>query len=319
MDDAVRRFLAWESICAEKEPLGLTPQQVKQAENQKTAADSAVNSRLPETYQWLLVPTQATPQAAVTLQAIRLSGQGALAMRACKKLRGDELLVTSFAPTLLRMELDRVPLWRGNHVSIKQLVEDFARYLYLPRLADSTVLLSAIRNGVSLNTWEKDSFAFADSFDETAGRYRGLCIAQRINLPDTDAPGLIIKPEIARKQLNAEKTGAATEPDSPGAKSTTAGAASAVQGDDQEATSPEAAQPKRFHGTVTLDSTRVGRDASRIADEVIAHLSGLVGSDVRVTLEIEADIPFGAPDNVVRTVTENSRTLKFSSHGFEKE
>ena len=27
----------------------------------------------------------------------------------------------------------------------------------------------------------------------------------------------------------------------------------------------------------------------------------------------------GAPDNVVRTVTENSRTLKFTSHGFEKE
>jgi hypothetical protein len=48
-------------------------------------------------------------------------------------------------------------------------------------------------------------------------------------------------------------------------------------------------RPKRFHGTVTLDATRVGRDAGRIADEVIAHLSGLVGSSVRVTLEIEAD------------------------------
>jgi len=30
---------------------------------------------------------------------------------------------------------------------------------------------------------------------------------------------------------------------------------------------PKAAQPKRFHGTVELDATRVGRDASRIADE----------------------------------------------------
>jgi hypothetical protein len=44
-----------------------------------------------------------------------------------------------------------------------------------------------------------------------------------------------------------------------------------------------------------------------------------VGSKVTVTLEVEAEIPTGAPDNVVRTVTENSRTLKFTSHGFEKE
>ena len=79
------------------------------------------------------------------------------------------------------------------------------------------------------------------------------------------------------------------------------------------------AKPKRFHGTVTLDPTRVGRDAGRIADEVIAHLAGLVGSRVKVTLEIEAEVQAGVPDAVVRTVTENSRTLKFISHGFEAE
>jgi hypothetical protein len=70
---------------------------------------------------------------------------------------------------------------------------------------------------------------------------------------------------------------------------------------------------------VTLDSARVGRDASRIAEEVIAHLSGLMGATVKVTLEIEAAIPGGVPAHVVRTVTENSRTLKFTSQGFESE
>jgi len=39
-----------------------------------------------------------------------------------------------------------------------------------------------------------------------------------------------------------------------------------------------------------------------------------------VTLEIEAEIPSGAPDHVVRTVTENGRELKFSGNsGFETE
>jgi hypothetical protein len=52
---------------------------------------------------------------------------------------------------------------------------------------------------------------------------------------------------------------------------------------------------------------------------VIAHLAGVVGAEVRVTLEIEAILPSGAPDHLVRTVTENSRTLKFTSQGFEEE
>jgi hypothetical protein len=40
---------------------------------------------------------------------------------------------------------------------------------------------------------------------------------------------------------------------------------------------------------------------------------------VQVTLEIHARLPDGAVDNLVRTVTENVRTLRFDSAGFEAE
>jgi hypothetical protein len=119
LDEAARRFLAWESIVAEQVTLNLDPHQMKQAETQKAAADGAVTARLPETYQWLLVPEQRSPQATVEWQSARLSGQDALAVRASKKLRGDEHLIAGFAPSRLRMELDRVPLWRGDHVAIR--------------------------------------------------------------------------------------------------------------------------------------------------------------------------------------------------------
>src|SRR5262245_50156705 len=56
LDEALRKFLAWESILVEKEALNLDPHQVRQAETQKQAADGAVSARLPETYQWLFVP-----------------------------------------------------------------------------------------------------------------------------------------------------------------------------------------------------------------------------------------------------------------------
>ena len=205
LDEAVRRYLAWESILGEREPLDLSPYQVKQAENQKEAASSAVTARLPEAYQWLLVPGQSRPDAPIEWLAMRLSGQDSLAARASKKLKGDELLVTGFAASRLRMELDRVPLWRGDHVPIKQIVEDFARYLYLPRASDPTVLLKSISDGVALLTWEHDAFAVADSFDDEAKRYRGLRGGQLVSLPGADAPGLLVKPDVARRQLDAEK------------------------------------------------------------------------------------------------------------------
>jgi hypothetical protein len=315
LDEAVRTYLAWKSILDEKVLLNLSPHQVRQAEAQQGSANGAVTARLPETYQWLLVPMQTSPQAAVTWQAIRLSGQDALAVRASKKLRNDELLVTNFGATRLRMEMDRVPLWRGDHVAIKQLVDDFGRYLYLPRLKDAAVLLGAIRTGYALLTWEQDAFAYAESYDETAQRYRGLRGGQHIAVADGDT-GLLVRPEVARRQINAETPLPqpldvhidSTPPPGLGPTPTVIPSAPAAP-----------PRPRRFHGTVTLDPARAGRDASKVTDEVITHLVGLIGSSVRVTLEIEAEIPDGVPDHVVRTVTENSRTLKFTSHGFESE
>jgi hypothetical protein len=312
LDEAARKFLAWESILDEKDKLDLSQHQVRQAETQKTAADGAVTASLPETYQWLLVPTQVSPQAPVAWQTIRLSGNTGLAERASKRLRSDELLVLNLAASRLRMDLDRVPLWRGNHVAIRQVVEDFGRYLYLPRLLNPTVVVNAIRSGLALLTWEQDSFAYAEGYDESASRYRGLRSCAHVIVTEDDS-GLLVRPEVARRQIDEQ-----AQPSSRVAETGPETPSESTAHPPVEPIRPPG--PKRYHGTVVLDSARVGRDAGRIADEVVSHLAGLVGSSVRVTLEIEAEIPKGAPDNVVRTVTENGRTLKFTPNsGFEAE
>ncbi|MDG4594393.1 MAG: Swt1 family HEPN domain-containing protein [Candidatus Contendobacter sp.] len=316
LDEAARKYLAWRSILADEAQLGLTTHQKRQVEQQMASADGAATARLPETYQWLLVPVQSTPQAPVTWEALRLSGSDALAVRASKKLRADELHLTSFAPTRLKMELDKIPLWRGDHVAVKQLVEDFARYLYLPRLKTPSVLLHAISDGVNLLTWSQDSFGFADSFDEAADRYKGLRSGTIVNLSDPHSTGLVVRPQVASKQIDAERaapTDGPPTPPGPGPDQPQPPTGGAPQ---PPAVAPK---PKRFHGSVTLDASRVGRDAGRIAEEVISHLAGLVGASVTVTLEIEARIPAGASDTVIRIVTENARMLKFTSQGFEKD
>jgi predicted AAA+ superfamily ATPase len=313
LDEALRKYLAWSSIVAEKDTLNLDPHQVKQAETQKQAADGAITARLPETYQWVLVPEQRTPQGSVEWHSIKLSGADALAVRASKKLKADELLVASLGSTILRKHLDDVPLWRGDHVAVRQLVDDFARYLYLPRLAGPEVLVEAMGQGVALLTWQTDSFAYAERFDDGAGRYRGLRGGRLVAVAAED-PGLIVNPEVARRQIDSEMSRAgATEGESK------------APGPPQELPAPDAPPqarsperlPRRFHGTVSIDAARAGRDAGRIAEEVIAHLVGQPGAEVTVTLEIEARLPNGAGEQTVRTVTENSRTLKFTSHGFE--
>jgi len=152
-----------------------------------------------------------------------------------------------------------------------------------------------------------DSFAYADCFDEAAGRYRGLRCGEIVNISQDNLSGLLVRPEVALNQREAE-----TEIRKPADET----------GEKPPPPLPppiQPARPKRFHGSVNLDAARVGRDAGRIADEIIAHLAGLMGSKVTVTLEIQAKVEAGMPENVVRTVTENSRTLKFTTHGFEEE
>jgi hypothetical protein len=178
---------------------------------------------------------------------------------------------------------------------------------------------------LSLPTWEQDSFAFADSYDEQSKRYRGLQFGRQFVISDCNIGRVLVKADAVRVQLEAERS----------VPQTTSGQTIAavnrdtyttVRSSPGTATIPDPSiplvdpnHPRRLRGMATLDPTRVGRDASRIADEGITHLARLVGANIKVTLEIEANIPGGAPEHIVRTVTKNSRTLRFRSHGFEKE
>lgn len=327
LDKAVRLYLAWKSIESEKVSLDLTPFQANQVDQKKTSSDQAVKGRIPETYVWLLVPGQKRPESGkafpdVEWQEIRLQGQESLAERASKKLKNEELLITSMAGTRLHLEITQVPLWRGNHVGVKQLVDDFAKYLYLPRVKNAQVILDAIQDGVARLTWKQDTFAYADSHDAAANRYRGLEAGRRVTV-QLNSDSVVVKPEVASQQIEKESaapSAAAVEPvagDAAGADATD----TVMSGDGVSTVQAGLSKTRalrRFHGSATLNSTRLSRDADMIATSVVQHLTGLLDAKVKVTIEIEADIPSGAPENVVRTVTENCRTLKFDSQGFEE-
>jgi hypothetical protein len=214
------------------------------------------------------------------------------------------------------MDLDRVPLWRGDHVGVKQLWNDYTQYLYLPRLRDSAVLLDAIRSGAALLTWNPDTFAYASAFDEGSGRYSGLVPGQHPAVV-IDASSVLVKPDVAARQSDADRaaTESASSAQAAGGSSSTPASSPARTGGATTPAGP-AAPPKRFYGRVSLEPVRMLRDLGDIADAIVGQL-GRADADVSITLEIEATADDGFSDDLRRTVSENARTLKFESHEFE--
>jgi hypothetical protein len=234
------------------------------------------------------------------------------------------------AGTILRFEIDKVPLWRGNYVGVKQLVDDFAKYLYLPRVKNAQVILDAIQDGVSRLTWSQDTFAYADYYDDAADRYRGIEVGRRPTVQLTST-SVVVKPEVAASQIEKDSapptttalgggTGSGATTTAPTTVTGHAGTrAETGTGDGDDRKQSKAPTLRRFHGSVKIDATRLSRDVDVIASSVVQHLAGLLDAKVTITMEIEAELPSGTPDHIVRTVTENCRTLKFESSGFEQD
>jgi hypothetical protein len=300
LEQAVRQFLAWSSIWDDRVTQNLDQFQSRQAETKKKGADEAVDLRITEAYQWLLVPGQPEPKGEVTWSDLKLQGQDSLATRAAKKLKNEETLITQMGGVRLRTELDRIPLWTGNHVSIKQLCEYMARYLYLPRLRSEDVLLEAIREGVASLTWQTETFAYAEGWDEQRQCYQGLRAGHPVRVI-FDERSVLVKPEAAEAQIakDHKKDQPPHDPTDP-QPDTTLPEKPAKKDD----VTPPPKVARRFHGSVAVDPQRLGRDAANIAQEVVQHLTSLVSASVEITIEISAELPQGASDKLVRDVTE---------------
>src|SRR5262249_44923089 len=114
---------------------------------------------------------------------------------------------------------------------------------------------------------------------------------------------LLVRPEIAVAQLEAELR-RVVEPHE--------------ELDDRRGRKPpDRPRLRRFYGVVSVDPERLGRDAGRIAEEVVAHLNGVVGTETEVVIEIRSGNNEGFPEEVARIVNENATVLRFRHHDFE--
>jgi predicted AAA+ superfamily ATPase len=298
LERGVADYLAWRDVHDEAgaDGLNLDPAQARQAESKMTESDRTVALRLAEAYQWLLVPHQPDPLGATRWDSIKVDGPTPLAVKTGRKLVNEAHLYLTFAPALLRQRLDGelASVWEPSFVSVRELWDHLARYLYLPRLRDLNVLLDSVAEGPARTSWEQDGFATADAV-EADGRFVGLATGARATPTPTT---LIVKPDAAARHVPPPTPPPVPPPLPPPGRSTQ--------------------QPRRFHAAVRLDPERINRDFGQVAQEVIQHLTSQLGTSIEVTVDIAATRHEGFPDHIVRTVLENANTLKFGDAAFEE-
>ncbi len=314
LDSATRDYLGWKHVLDNEADLDLTQNQKNQAAQRRSQADQTVGSRLLQTFTWALVPAQPDASAPLSIRETKVEGQSdSLADRVSRRLGNDGDLSTRQAAATIRLAIEKVPqIWKDGHVSLGTLWGLFSQYPYMPRLRDRRVLNEGIIDLPMI--WQTDAFALATGYDESADRYVGLWTPEDKSIaPQASDSLLLVRPDIAGRQRDAEK--AATPPETESSPES-----EAQKQFEKDADHPGVFHRKaktRFFGVKTLNSDKVALDFKNLADEVLANLRD-DGVQVVVRIEIEATRPAGYEDAVMRTVSENARTLKFDQASFEE-
>lgn len=319
LKQGVREYLAWKSIIDDKETLNLDIAQTKEADGSLHRSNETVESRIKETYCWLLAPyiDRFVDMKTVQWEAIRISGgTDSIVAKAANKMMQQELLITKWAPALLTMELDNV-LWKDStNIQVKKLWEYLCTYCYLPRLAKYSVLEDAIQSG--LNSTEYFAIAAGRSderfIDLKFNQYVGI-----IQPSDYLVKKITALEQIAAEAQNQSKDTTSSLTEKEGVPATSVPPANQGQGEEVKPADTGVSVPQNTHFFMSaqLDTTRINRDVQRLVEEVISHLTSVDGCTVEVSLEVNVQAPDGLPVPIVRTIMENCRTLKVKNFGVD--
>ena len=227
------------------------------------------------------------------------------------KVATDGTVFGEIGPANLMQSL--APIWpvERPHLTIEDIRDWFASYVYLPRLRDEATLDGALQRLVENLA---DPFAYASGFDEESGAYEGVMDGRAL-MPGHFKSGLLVRREAipaAKPDADQSQPGddGGSTPDIPPREPKNKGEAPAA-----------APRPKRFFASLEIDPERAGLEVARIMDGLLVELTRAPGSALRLHLEIEGTAGDGGyPEDVVDTVQANARDLRLDDDnlGFEE-
>lgn len=313
--DQTRRFLAWQSIVADQNQLNLDKHHIDEAEKNRDDASKRVDASIKETYRILLVPMQ-DPDADDGLSKVQWEDEAlALSGSTYEKAidiatRDREWVIKGWSPHHLATLLAKW-FWKPEcpTVSSNKVWLDSCRYLYLPRLLSDDVFSQTVRDGLLSTEW----FGYAAAQQD--GALQGVLFGSAGGVYINES-SLLVRPDVASAALPKPIAGAGTTETKGG---TTPLPPSVKPRPPRSPTPVPQEILRRFHGTISIDVHDPIGHFTEVVQSVIEHFSAQYGTEVAVTVDVEARRPEGFESKVVRTVRENSATLKFRTAEFEKE
>jgi predicted AAA+ superfamily ATPase len=316
--DAVRTALAWESIVADVDggKLNIDQVQKRQAKDELLKANDLLPRVGRECFKWLLCPAQEDPTAsAPVIEVFPIATSGGTHVAELERVCQDnELVITTWAAIHLRESLRRL-YWKNGRIAVdaRTYWEDTQRYVYLPRLKSREVLRGAISKGAG----SRDFFGIAEG--QSGDRFDGFKFGEPAGMVGDSV--LLIEPSAAAEyaaKLAAEKAPAEKPAVSPATSivepvRTPSGPVSLVAPAIGDGPGTYRAVLKEFHASADVNASTAKVRFSDIADEIIKLLVQDPRNKVTVTVEVHAEFPQGAEEQVRRSVSENAKTLQFKS------
>ena len=315
--DCIRAALAWASIVEDVKDgrLNIDQLQKRQAEKELQTAEDVLPRVVRECYKWLLCPVQHTPtDPKPIVEAFPLntssSGLNSEIERVCTE---NELVISTWSPVHLRTKLKEL-YWKPEKPAVGALVfwEDSQKYLYLPRFKNRDVLAQAISKGAASRDF------FGTAYGQTGDTFEGFQLgSSNVQLDDTL---LLIEPDAAAayQAAHAELVASPSIPDPGKPPIATPGTPKPSPGSPPDQPPlPPLPRATSFIGTADVKAATAKMRLVQIADEIISQLTSDPQATVTVTLEIKADFPNGASDQIKRAVTENANALSFKNKTWE--
>jgi len=320
--DCIRTALAWNSIVEDVNTgrLNIDRLQEQQAKKEFQTAEDVLPRVARECYKWILCPVMMSPterQPSVEFFPLNTGGSsfGTTIEHVCQE---NELIITTWSPIHLRNKLKDL-YWKDGKttVSAMQVWDDMQRYLFLPRMKNRSVLEQTIIKGGS----SKDFFGTA--YAQNGEEYEGFKFGDsNIQFDDTL---LLIDPDVAKKYeasrplpMNEPEVGyrgeSGTGTTSPGTIPA-GGGAPPLPGSTPGAT--PTAKAHAFYGSVEVNASTAKIRMVQLAEEIINVLASDPNASLKITVEINAEFPSGASDQIKRAVSENAKSLGFKNKTWE--
>lgn len=317
LKDTVRVLLAWRSIEADIKDYRLTldNQQARQATQSREQAQDTLLRLVREAYRWLVAPIQLPKKGGGVGElewephALNAAAAG-LGRELDRVVVENELVIQEWAPIHLGKLLQQW-YWKDDTPEIKavDVWQHTCEYLYLPRLAKSTVLQTTIAAGAS----SPDFFGLA--YGKTDDGYQGFSLGRSTSPLMNELlliePGHAAKHEASMRAAQAAAAlidGGQPQPGQTGTIPPSGGSSTTTPA--PTPTAPSQPRPTRYFGTVDLDPVKASLQFSTLVSELVELFSTTPGTSVRIRVDIEAEDSRGFAEGTVRAAKENSRTLK---------